>query len=348
MWNLRTLMLCMLLVFLSAGIADAKEKAPFVTLMTHDSFAVSQELLDDFQKRHGAEVKILKSGDAGAALNQAILSRKNPLADVFFGVDNTFMSRALSADIFEPYESSFLKGIPNTFKLDPSNRLLPVDYGDVCLNYDKSWFSKKGLAPPRGLDELIMPAYKGLTIVQNPATSSPGLAFLIATVGKYGESGYLDYWEKLRANDVYVTAGWSEAYYGKFVRAKGGTRPIVVSYASSPAAEVYYSEKNLTDTPTAGVLGAGSAFRQIEFVGILKNTAKRELAQKLVDFMLSPAFQKDIPLHMWVFPANPETPLPDVFRNYAQKAQAPIMLLPETIENGREKWIETWTDVVLR
>jgi len=347
MWNLRALMLCILLVF-STGMAEAKEKTPFVTLMTHDSFAVSQELLDDFQKQHGAEIKILKSGDAGAALNQAILSRKNPLADVFFGVDNTFMSRALSTDIFESYESPFLRDIPNALKLDPSNRLLPVDYGDVCLNYDKSWFSKKGLAPPRGLDELILPSYKGLTIVQNPATSSPGLAFLIASVGKYGEAGYVNFWEKLRANDVYVTAGWSEAYYGKFVRAKGGTRPIVVSYASSPAAEVYYSEQNLTDTPTGGVLGAGSAFRQIEFVGILKNTAKRELAQKLIDFMLSPAFQKDIPLHMWVFPANPETPLPDVFLKYAQKAEAPIMLLPDTIENGREKWIETWTDVVLR
>ncbi len=347
MWNPRTLMLCILLV-LSVGIAEAKEKTPFVTLMTHDSFAVSQELLDDFEKQHGAEIKILKSGDAGAALNQAMLSKKNPLADVFFGVDNTFMSRALSADIFEAYESPFLKDIPNALKLDPSNRLLPVDYGDVCLNYDKSWFSKKGLAPPRGLDELILPSYKGLTIVQNPATSSPGLAFLIATVGKYGESGYVDFWEKLRANDVYVTAGWSEAYYGKFVRAKGGTRPIVVSYASSPAAEVYYSEKNLADTPTAGVLDTGSAFRQIEFVGILRNTAKRELAQKLIDFMLSPAFQKDIPLHMWVFPANPETPLPDVFLKYAQKARAPILLLPDTIEDGREKWIETWTDVVLR
>ncbi len=347
MWNRRTLVVCLLLL-ISVGVADAKEKTPFVTLMTHDSFAVSQTLLDSFQEQYGAEIKILKSGDAGAALTQAILSRKNPLADVFFGVDSTFMSRALSSGVFEPYESPFLRDIMDSLKLDPSNRLLPVDYGDVCLNYDKSWFSRKGLAPPRGLADLILPAYKGLTVVQNPATSSPGLAFLITTVRKYGEAGYLDFWKKFRVNDVYVTAGWSEAYYGKFTRAKGGTRPIVVSYASSPAAEVYYSEKKLVDTPTAGVLSAGSAFRQIEFVGIIANTAKKDLARKLVDFMLSPAFQKEIPLHMWVFPANPETPLPDVFFKYAQKAEAPTILLPEAIENGREKWIEAWTDVVLR
>jgi thiamine transport system substrate-binding protein len=347
MWNRWTLMVCLLLLMFVDNAA-AKKNTPFVTLMTHDSFSVSQTLLDDFQKQVGAEIRIIKSGDAGAALNQAILSQKNPLADVFFGVDNTFMSRALSAGIFEPYESPFLKNIPDSLKLDPSNRLLPVDYGDVCLNYDKSWFLKKGLTPPGGLDDLIRPAYKGLTIVQNPATSSPGLAFLITTVGKYGLSGYLDYWKKLRANDVYVTAGWSEAYYGKFSHAKGGTRPIVVSYASSPAAEVYYSETTLADTPTAGVLGAASAFRQIEFAGILTNTAKKELAKKLIDFMLSPAFQKDIPLHMWVFPANPETLLPDVFLKYVQKAESPVMLPPEAIEEGREKWIEAWTDVVLR
>ena len=343
------LFVILIIIFSMIFFWISREKKPnIITLMTHDSFAVSQTLLDDFQKQVGAEIKIIKSGDAGAALNQAILSKKNPLADVFFGVDNTFMSRALSEGIFEPYESPFLKKIPKSLKLDPSNRLLPVDYGDVCLNYDKSWFSRKGLVPPAGLDDLIKPAYKGLTIVQNPATSSPGLAFLITTVGKYGAPGYLDYWKKLRTNDVYVTAGWSEAYYGKFSRAKGGTRPIVVSYASSPAAEVYYSEKTLADTPTAGVLGTGSAFRQIEFAGILANTAKKELAKKLIDFMLSPAFQKDIPLHMWVFPANPETVLPDVFRKYAQKAAFPIMLQPETIEKGREKWIEAWTDVVLR
>ena len=347
MWIRSTLMVCSLILMLVSN-ANAKKNTPFVTLMTHDSFAVSQALLDSFQKQTGAEIKILKSGDAGAALNQAILSRKNPLADVFFGVDNTFMSRALSSGVFESYESPLLKDIPDTLKLDPSNRLLPVDYGDVCLNYDKSWFSEKGLTPPRSLADLILPAYKGLTVVQNPAISSPGLAFLITTVGKYGQAGYLDFWKKLRANDVYITAGWSGAYYGKFTRAKGGTRPIVVSYASSPAAEVYYSDKKLTDTPTAGVLGAGSAFRQIEFVGILSNTTKTKLARKLIDFMLSPAFQQEIPLHMWVFPAIPETPLPDVFLKYAQKAEAPIMLLPEKIEAGREKWIENWTDVVLR
>ena len=319
-----------------------------VILMTHDSFAVSQTLLDNFKKEAGLEIKILKSGDAGAALNQAILSRNNPLADVFFGVDNTFMSRALAADIFEPYASPLLKHIPDALKLDPSNRLLPVDFGDVCLNYDIDWFNQKGIQPPHGLADLIRPAYKSLTVVQNPATSSPGLAFLFATIGTYGQDGFLDYWRKLRENDVYITNGWSDAYYGKFTRAKGGTRPIVVSYASSPAAEIFYSEKKIQKAPTAAVLSSGSAYRQIEFAGILRGTKKQTQAQKLIDFMLGPAFQSEIPLHMWVFPANPQTPLPDLFLKHAKKSQKPVMLSPQLIQANREQWIEAWTDKVLR
>jgi thiamine transport system substrate-binding protein len=339
----------LLIFWLPAGLTGpAAGKEPVLTLMTHDSFAVSQDVLNTFEKKHGVQLKILKSGDAGAALNQAILSKNNPLADVFFGVDNTFMSRALKAEIFEAYASPLLEHIPAELKLDPQNRLLPVDYGDVCLNYDKRWFAERNLPPPRRLEDLVKPAYKKLTVVQNPATSSPGLAFLLTTVGHFGETGYLDFWRKLRANEVYVTTGWSDAYYGQFTRARGGTRPIIVSYASSPPAEVYYSETPLKEAPTAAVLGPGTAFRQIEFAGILKRTRHRQLARKLIDFMLSPAFQKDIPLHMWMFPAVAGTPLPEVFTRYTRTAEAPVMPAPEVIDAGRETWIEAWTETVLR
>ena len=339
-----------LLVILTCLVSQAiaADNPPMVTLMTHDSFAVSKDLLKSFEKQFGVTIKLLKSGDTGAAVNQAILSKSNPLADVFYGVDNTFMSRALKADIFESYASPALSKIPANLKLDPTNRLLPVDFGDVCLNYDKNWFAAKKLAPPQNLEDLLKPTYKGMTIVQNPATSSPGLAFLMTTIGKFGEKGALEFWRKLRTNDVYVSSGWSDAYYGQFSRAKGGTRPIIVSYASSPAAEVHYSDTPLSEAPTAAVLGPATAFRQIEFVGILKGTKQQELARNLVDFMLSPEFQKDIPLHMWVFPAVSGTPLPEVFRKYTRQAQTPVLLTPEQIENGREKWIESWTDVVLR
>jgi thiamine transport system substrate-binding protein len=319
-----------------------------ITLMTHDSFSVSEEVLAEFETQNNAKVELLPSGDAGAALNQAILSKNNPLADVFFGVDNTFMSRALTEDIFEPYASPLLADIPDNLELDSEHRLLPVDYGDVCLNYDKAWFTDHAMQPPADLEALADPAYKSLTVIENPATSSPGLAFLLATIAHFGEANYLDYWKALRDNDVLVVDGWEEAYYGQFSAASDGNRPIVVSYASSPPAEVYFAAQPLQEAPTGVVLADGACFRQIEFVGILKGTQQPALARKLIDFMLSKRFQEDIPLQMFVFPANQQAQLPDVFVRFAQVPEDPASVSPESIEANREVWIEAWTETVLR
>jgi len=321
-----------------------------LTLMTHDSFAISEAVLEAFEQANNATIQHLPSGDAGAALNQAILSKANPLADLFFGVDNTFLSRAIEADIFEPYASPLLAEIPDTLELDPAYRLLPVDFGDVCLNYDRAYFQEKGLPPPQTLKDLVKPEYKGLTVVENPATSSPGLAFLIASIGHFGEAGdytYRDFWRDMRANDVLVTQGWEDAYWGQTTW-YGGGRPVVVSYATSPAAEVYFSEGALSEPPTDNVLGDGACFRQIEFVGILKGTKNRDMAEKFVDFMLSIQFQEDIPLNMWVFPANRSATLPQVFADFAQVPENPAFVSPEDIAAHRNEWIEAWTEDVLR
>lgn len=318
-----------------------------ITLMSHDSFDASPEVIAAFEQANNVKIEFLRSGDAGAALNQAILSKANPLADVFFGVDNTFFSRAIDGDIFEPYASPMLADIPAELKLDPENRLLPVDYGDVCLNYDKGWFEEKGLTPPTNLEDLLKDEYKGLTVVENPATSSPGLAFLLATVAHFGDPGYLDFWKSLQAQDVLVVDGWEDAYYGQFTRYEG-TRPIVVSYASSPPVEVYFADPPVTDTPTASIIGDGACFRQIEFIGILAGTQKRAMAEKLVDFLLSQQFQEDIPLKMFVFPANQKAALPEVFQKYAQLSPNPATLPPADIAANREAWINAWNEVVLR
>ncbi|MFH2132431.1 MAG: thiamine ABC transporter substrate-binding protein [bacterium] len=342
-----------LLVVLSLFAAGALPKSAVsepreITIMTHDSFSVSKTVVALFEKQEQVKVRFLKTGDAGAALNQAILSRNNPLADIFYGVDNTFISRALKAEIFEVYPSSMLQHVPDELKLDPQFRLLPVDFGDVCLNYDKGWFAKKKIQPPRDIGALIDPLYRNLTVVENPATSSPGLAFLLTTVGNFGETGYLDYWKKLKENGVLVTNGWQEAYWGSFSAASKGNRPIVVSYASSPPAEVYYSKQKLTEAPTAAITTAGSCYRQIEFAGILKGTRYPELARKLIDFLLDTPFQEDIPLQMFVFPSNRKAHLPEVFTRHTVTADRPILLNSEQINTHREKWIEAWTETVLR
>lgn len=345
---MKNLMILLLLLFILVGCGGAEPGTVTLRLMTHDSFSVSEAVLAQFTAETGINVEVFPAGDGGAVLNQAILAKSDPLADLLFGVDNTFLSRALDNDIFLPYTSALLAQIPTDLQLDGQHRALPVDYGDVCLNYDKAWFAANNLQPPQNLADLLEPEYQGLTAVQNPATSTPGLAFLLATVATYGEDGYQDFWRALRTNDVLVTSGWEEAYYGHFTAASDGDRPIVVSYASSPAAEVIFATELLTAAPTASVVGDGACFRQIEFVGILRGTKHEAAARQLVDFMLSKPFQEDVPLQMFVFPANETAVLPPEFVQYSAIPANPATLDPATIAANRERWIEAWTEVMLR
>jgi thiamine transport system substrate-binding protein len=321
-----------------------------LVLLTHDAFALTDTVIQAFERDHNATLKVLKAGDAGSMVNQAILSKGHPLADVLYGIDNTFLSRALTADIFDPYQSPAAASVPATFQLDPHGRVTPVDYGDVCLNVDRKVFAAGKPPAPTGLADLTGAPYRGMTVVENPATSSTGLAFMLATVAQFGESGtytWLDYWKDLRANDVKVDASWNDAYETDFSAGAGkGDRPIVVSYASSPPAEVYYAPTPPADAPTAAILDG--CFRQVEFVGVLAGTAQPELARAFVDFMLSGAVQRDIPLQMFVFPVVPGTPLPDVFTKYAKVPPKPLTIDPATIAANRDRWIQEWTATVLR
>ncbi|MGD8454739.1 MAG: thiamine ABC transporter substrate-binding protein [Anaerolineales bacterium] len=318
-----------------------------LTVMTHDSFEISEEVLAAFEERYGVTVQLLNAGDTGTAVNKAVLIAGDPKIDVFYGVDNTFLSRALDEGIFEPYESPLLADIPDSFKLDPENRALPVDYGDVCLNYDIAYFEDNDLTVPTSLEDLLAPEYEGLLVVENPATSSPGLAFLFATIGHFGEDGYLDFWAGLEDNGLMVVNDWETAYYTEFSR-WGGTRPIVVSYGSSPPFEVIYSEEPMDEPPTGVITAPGSCFRQIEFVGILKGTKNRDLAEKWVDFMLSSTFQEDVPLQMYVFPVNPNAALDPTFVQFLAVPDEPATVSPADIAAHREEWIRDWTETILR
>jgi thiamine transport system substrate-binding protein len=334
-------------VFLAACGGGTVGGPHSVRLLAHDSFLVSDDVLAAFTAATGLEVEILRAGDAGAMVNQAVLTAGNPVADVLFGIDNTFLSRALAADLFLPYESPALSGVLPSLVLDPDHRVTPIDFGDVCLNYDKAAFD--GLSPPQSLADLTDPAYRRMLVVEDPAVSSPGLAFLLATIAKFGETGaytWQDFWADLRANDVQVAAGWEEAYYGAFSGGSGeGDRPLVVSYASSPPAEVVYAEEPLTEAPT-GVVTDG-CFRQIEFAGILRGTPYPEEAGRLIDFLLGRMFQEDIPLNMFVFPALASAELPPEFIEYTRLPSAPLAVDPAAIEANRERWIEEWASIVL-
>jgi thiamine transport system substrate-binding protein len=322
-----------------------------LTIMSHDSFNLSAELIAEFERANNVKLQFLKAGDTGSALNRALLTRANPLADVFFGVDNTFLSRALSADAFEPYAPKGLDQIPVDLKLDPQNRLIPIDYGFVNLNYDRSSELFKDIPEPEQLrlEDLTKPEFKGKVVVQNPATSSPGLAFMLATIDYFGQDGWLDWWRQMKENGLVVVDGWETAYYTNFSGSSGkGPQPIVVSYATSPAAEVAFSEGKLSEPPTGNILPPKAAFRQIEFAGILKGTKNRALAEKWMDYLLSEPVQKDIMPQMVVYPALPTATIPEVYQKFAPVPESPAVLDPELIAQNRDTWIREWTEAVLR
>jgi thiamine transport system substrate-binding protein len=323
-------------------VANANVSGTTIKLLTHDSFAVSPGVLEQFQKDTGIKVDVIKSGDAGQLVSRAVLTAGKPEADVLYGIDNTFLCRGVAAGVFQPYESPALSNVPQDLHLAPDHLLSPIDYGDVCVNYA---LDPKGTPAPTSLDDLTKPAWKDKFVTENPDTSSPGLAFLLATIAKYGDNGWQDYWRKLRANGVQVTSGWSQAYDEAFGDGNG-SRTAVTSYATSPAADVVYSDPKI-DTPNTAVLTDG-CFRQVEFAGVLRGTSHPEAAAKLVDFLLAKQFQEDIPLNMFVYPSNKNAALPDVFVRWSAKVDKPYMIDPKTIEANVARWTDEWTQTVLR
>jgi thiamine transport system substrate-binding protein len=336
-----------------SGAPPAGSVAPAggtVRLLTHDAFALSQSVLDSFQAQTGAAIEAIPSQDAGSAVNQAILTKDDPIADVLYGVDDTFLSRALDAGIFDAYQPAAASTIPDAFQLDPQRRVTPIDYGDVCVNADLGAFAQLGLQPPATLEDLALPAYKDMLVTEDPGVSSTGLAFVLATIERFGETGdhtWLDYWSELRANGVQVASSWDDAYYGAFSGGEGqGDKPLVVSYASSPVAEVWFASPQPSAAPTSSLVDG--CYRQVEFAGVLKGTPRPELARALVDFLLSPAVQQDIPLNMFVYPVLPQVELPLVFREFTAAPVDPVTMDPATIAANRDRWIEEWTQAVLR
>lgn len=338
----------------AATSTDVAATARPITLVTYDSFPEADTSLNDalaeFSADTGIEVEVLVAGDTGTMLSKASLTAGNPEGDVMWGVDNTLLSRAIADEVFEPYLASPIADgsveiAPEFLDLVPNGEATPVDYGDVCVNYDIGWFAERELEPPTSFADLVDPAYAGQLVVQNPATSSPGLAFLLATIHEYGPEGWQDYWSQLGANGVEIVGGWTEAYYERFTWAGGGPTPMVVSYGSSPPAEVIFADPPRDDAPT-GVI-EDTCFRQVEFAGVLRGTDAPDAARQLIDFLVSDRFQQELALNLFVYPTNQAVELPQEFFDFAVVPEISRSIDPAVVDAERSTWIDEWTELVL-
>lgn len=333
-----TVTLAALAMLATACGGDAGTRS--VRLLAHDFFAAPQEVLAAFEAETGITVEVILGGDAGLMVNQAILAAGNPIADVVFGVDTTLLSRAVDGGIFEPYVSDVLAPLPFD---TGGGTVTPIDFGDVCLNHDLAVMPE----PPDSLRDLADPAFAGTLVVPDPRASTPGLAFLLATVERFGETGdytWQDYWADLVANDVTIASDWGTAYYGTF-SASGGDRPVVVSYASSPPAEVVFADPPIERATTAVI--TDGCFRQVEYAGVLRGAADPEAARLFIDFMLGHTFQESVATSMFVFPVDAAVGLPDVFLDNMVMPTDPIQMDPDRIEANRERWLAAWSAIVL-
>jgi thiamine transport system substrate-binding protein len=297
-----------------------------VTLLAYDAFTPTEGIFDAFTAATGAKVKVVTSGDTGTLVSKAILTAGKPEGDVLWGIDNTLLSRAQKADLLTSYE--------------------PADYGDICVNYDKQWFASRNISPPTSLDDLILPAYEGLLVTQDPVASSPGLGFLLGTIAQFGTENWQDYWTSLKTNGVHIAADWTTAYTIDFSGSSGkGKYPLVVSYGSSPPAEMLYAEKPIDTPPTAVI--ESTCFRQTEYVGALRGTRNPALAAQLISYLLDIPFQESMPLSLFVFPINKKATLPELFTKFAVAPTNPLTLDPADIEANRDSWLNTWRDIIL-
>ncbi|HOA02169.1 MAG TPA: thiamine ABC transporter substrate-binding protein [Dermatophilaceae bacterium] len=315
-----------------------------VLLVSHDSFGLSDELTAAFTKATGCTLKVLASGDAGELTNKLALTKASPIGDAVFGIDNTFASRAVTEGVLADYSPTLPAGASaHALPGAAATKLTPVDYGDVCVNVDHTWFAAKGKPVPATLDDLTQPAYKDLFVTPGATTSSPGLAFLLATIGAKGD-GWQAYWKALMANGTKITAGWTDAYSVDFSAGEGhGTRPIVLSYASSPPFTI---PKAATEPTTKALLD--TCFRQVEYAGVLAGARNPEGARALVSFLLSPAVQASIPDTMYMFPVDSTATLPTDWAKWAKVADKPFVVSPDQIAAQRDTWLRQWSEVTAK
>lgn len=317
-----------------------------LTVLTYDSFAVSSDLVAAFEEANNVKLQFIEAGSGGEIIARAVLTKDDPVADVIIGFDYSQFGKVFSNDILESYESPELNNISEIYKLDPENRALPFNFGEICINYDKQYFAENDIEIPTSLDDLLKPEYNGLLVTQDPSASNTGIGFLITTIAKYGEDGFVDYWNALIENGLVIGNSWSSTYYTNFSAASGnGEQPMVVSYTTSPAAEFIYSETG--DAPTDSLTSDGMCYRSIEFCGILKNTKNRELAEKFIDTFIGKEWQEDLPMQMFVYPVNGQAQLPEEFELYGKPAENPVMMDPEEVSSKHDGWIRTWSEEVL-
>lgn len=280
-----------------------------------------------FEEKYGVTVEVRSYGDAGAVLSKVIAEGKDSSVDVVIGIDNILAKRALEEDIFLSYKPEGAQKISDeSLVFDKSWKLTPYDFGSLAIVYDPE---ELGVLEMNGLMDLTDKNFRKKLIIQDPRTSSTGLAFLVWTYEAYKDN-FDEFWRKLKPSILTVTMGWDDAF-GKF---EAGEAPMMISYATDGA----YSYEYYGGTKYKAIIPGDVGYGQIEGAGIVKWTDEADLSKKFMDFILSPEFQSNIPLNQWMFPVI-EVPLPESFK-YAVEPSSLLNIDPDLdVDLLIERWV---------
>lgn len=319
-----------LLLLLCAAPVFAK---PTLTVYTYDSFAADwgpgPAVKKAFEAQCECDLKFVALEDGVSLLNRLRMEGKNSAADVVLGLDNNLLQAAQQTGLFAPSDVDSSKlNVPGGWQ---DKTFVPYDYGYFAFVYNK----EKLKNPPKSLHELVDSSQNWKVIYEDPRTSTPGLGLLLWMQKVYGDQAPAA-WQKLAKKTVTVTKGWSEAY-GLFLKGEGD---LVLSYTTSPA---YHLIEEKKDSYAAANFSEGH-YLQVEVAGKLKASKQPELAERFMQFMVSPAFQNTIPTGNWMYPVI-KTSLPAGF-DQMTVPQTALQYSAEDVAKQRSNWIRAWQTAV--
>jgi len=331
-----------------------QESDGVLDILTYDASGLSDELLSDFTATTGYEINLIKTGDVGSILNIMAQTKDAPQADLMLGLDNTFLAQAIQMGLLQSHMSNHGE-LLDSVKISYSGGLAtPFDHGYVCLNYDSAVVDGVNMSVPTSLWNLTEEEWKGKVAIPSPLSSSPGRAFLTATVDYFANdvdngTDYTDWWYEMEGNDLIITSGWSEAYethysggYGPWTDGHIGDANIVVSYCHSPGVEAFFGG-NYTNSVALNLPRA--SFHQVEYTGIIAGAGDAQAAAAFIDYLLSEEVNANMPTQnsMYSVLKGQDLPETDGYRHHALIPEQPAEVTPTEIAEGLEDWLVEWS-----
>ena len=321
------------LLLVTTGLLSANVfAADTLTVYTYSSFTAEwgpgPKIKQAFEKECDCTLNLVPLEDGVAILNRLRLEGNHSKADLVLGLDDALISEAKQSGLFVPHPAKLESiKVPGGWQDDT---FVPYDYGYFAFVYDKDKLKQ----PPKSLKELVeRPDLK--VIYQDPRTSTPGQGLMLWMKSVYGDKAPAA-WAELAKKTVTVTKGWSEAY-GMFL---DGEADMVLSYTTSPAYHLIAENKPQYQ---AAAFEEGH-YRQVEVAAKLKSAKQEKLADQFLQFMVSPAFQQEIPTGNWMYPVI-DTPLPKGFEQMITVAK-PLAFSSDEVAANRKGWIREWLQAV--